>query len=101
METVYQSHHYLSYTSTTNKAWHKVNFKRSIAGLNSELFFSQMTGCLTEAKETWLFYYLSIAEGSTDSFMFSRRALALSEMQSRPVELSMPIPLPVTIISIL
>ena len=58
---------YIPNPSAARRMWDKVNFKRSIAGLNSE--FSFKTGCLTETKETSLSYYLTVVTGRTDRFM--------------------------------
>ena len=46
----------------SGRIWHKVNFKRSLTGLNSEFSFS-LTSCLTKAEEPSLPYYLPIAGG--------------------------------------
>ena len=46
--------------STMDRMWHKVNFKWSKAGLNTEFSFSE-TSCLTKAKDLGLFYYIPLA----------------------------------------
>ena len=61
--------------------WHKVNFKRSLTGLNSEFSFSY-TSCLTKAEEPSLSYYLPIAGGRIIGFIPFPRVLVLCEMQS-------------------
>ena len=61
--------------------WHKVNFKQSLTGLNSEFSFFE-TICLTKAEEPSLPYYLPIARGRIIGFIPFPRVLVLSEMQS-------------------
>ena len=56
-------------------------FKRSLAGLNSELSFSE-TSCLPKAEEPSLLYYLPIARGRIFGFVPLPRVLVLCEMQS-------------------
>ena len=65
----------------SGRKWHKVNFKRSLTGLNSEFSFSQ-TSCLTKAEEPSLPYYLPIAGGRITGFIPFPRVLGLCEMQS-------------------
>ena len=65
----------------TGRVWHKANFKRSLTGLNSE-FFSSLTGCLTNAKEFGLPYYLPINEEWIIAFIPFPSVLVLCEMQS-------------------
>ena len=48
--------------STTDKVWHKVNFKQSKPVLNLDLSFSE-AGCLIKATENSLFYYLTVTGG--------------------------------------
>ena len=55
-------------------------FKQSKAGLNSEFSFSY-SGCLTEAKEPSMPYYLLIAGERTDGLMPFPRTLVQSEKQ--------------------
>ena len=59
----------------------KVNFKRSLTGLNSEFPFSK-TSCLTKAKEPSMPDYLPKAEGRTTGFIHLPRVLVVWEMQS-------------------
>ena len=61
--------------------WHKVIFKRSLTGLNSEFSFS-WTSFLTKAEEPRLSYYLPIAGGRIIGFIPFPRVLVLCEMQS-------------------
>ena len=63
----------------SGRIWHKVIFKRSLTGLNSEFSFSQ-TSCLTEAEEPSLPYYLPIAGGRIIGFIPFPSALVLCEM---------------------
>ena len=65
----------------SGRIWHKVNFKRSLTGLNPEFSFSQ-TSCLTKAEEPSLSYYLPIAGGRIIGFIPFPRVLVLCEMQS-------------------
>ena len=65
----------------TPPIWHKVNFKRSLTGLNSEFSFSY-TSCLTKAEESSLPYYLPIVGGGIIRFIPFPRVLVLREMQS-------------------
>ena len=73
---------YLPNSSVISRMWHKVNyfFKQSTAGLNSEFSFFY-TGCLIEAKEPYLPYYLLIV-GRTNGYMPFSRALVQREMQT-------------------
>ena len=64
----------------SGRMWHKVNFKRSLTGLNSEFSFSK-TSCLNKAEETSLSYYLPIAGGRIIGFIPFPRVLVLCEMQ--------------------
>ena len=57
---------------------HKVNFKRSLTGLNSEFSFS-LTSCLTKTEEPTI---LPIAGGRIIEFIPFPRVLVLCEMQS-------------------
>ena len=61
--------------------WHKVIFKRSLIGLNSEFSFSY-TGWHTKANEPSLPYYLLIAWGRMIEIIPFARILVLCEMQS-------------------
>ena len=63
----------------SSRIWHKVNFKRSLTGLNSEFSFSQ-TSCLTKAEEPSLSYYLPIAGGRIIGFIPFPMVLVLCEM---------------------
>ena len=65
----------------SGRIWHKVIFKRSLTGLNSEFSFSY-TSCLTKAEEPSLSYYLPIAGGRIIGFIHFPRVLVLCEMQS-------------------
>ena len=65
----------------SGKIWHKVNFKQSLTGLNSEFSFSQ-TGCHSKIKELSLPYYLPIAGGRIIGFIPFPRVLVQCEMQS-------------------
>ena len=64
----------------SGRIWHKVIFKRSLTGFNSEFSFS--TSCLAKAEEPSLPYYLPIAGGRIIGFIPFARALVLCEMQS-------------------
>ena len=57
-------------------------FKRSLTGLNSELFFSLTVLLLTKAEEPSLSYYSPIAGGRIIGFIPFPRVLVLCEMQS-------------------
>ena len=65
----------------SGRIWHKVIFKRSLTGLNSEFSFF-LTSCITKTEETSLPYYLPIAGGWIIGFIPFPRVLVLSEMQS-------------------
>ena len=65
----------------SGRIWHKVIFKRSLTGLNSEFSFSS-TSCLTKAEEHSLSYYLPIAGGRIIGFIPFPRVFVLCEMQS-------------------
>ena len=65
----------------SGRIWHKVIFKQSLIGLNSEFSFS-LTSCLTKAEEPSLPYYLPIAGGRIIGFIPFPRVLVLCEMQS-------------------
>ena len=52
----------------------KVNFKRSLKGLNSEFSFSQI-GCHTRVKEPSMPYYLFISEERIVGFILSPKLL--------------------------
>ena len=65
----------------SGRIWHKVNFKQSLTGLNSEFSFSY-TSCLIKAEEPSLPYYLAIAGGRIIGFIPFPRVLVLCEMQS-------------------
>ena len=61
--------------------WHKVNFKRSLTGLDSVFSFS-WTSCFTKALEHSLSYYLPRAGGKIIGFIPFPRVLVLWEIQS-------------------
>ena len=61
----------------SGRIWHKVNFKRSLTGLNSE--YSFLTSCFTKAEEISLSYYLPIARGRIIGFIPFPRVLVLCE----------------------
>ena len=65
----------------------KVNFKRSLTGLNSEFSFS-LTGCLTEAKYLCLSYYLPIAVSNSVSSK-QRINEGLTRKSKEPARVSM------------
>ena len=65
----------------SGRIWHKVNFMRSLTGLNSDFSFS-LTICLTKAEEPSLLYYLPIAGGRIIGSIPFPRVLVLCEMQS-------------------
>ena len=52
----------------SGRIWLKVNFKRSLTGLNSEFSFSK-TSCFNKAEEPSLPYYLPIAGGRIIGFI--------------------------------
>ena len=58
-------------------------FKKSLTDFNSEFSFSQ-TGCLTNAKESSLSYYLSISGGKITGFIPFPKVLVICEMLSAP-----------------
>ena len=60
---------------------HTKFFKQSLIGLNSEVSFSSI-GCLTEAREHSLPYYLPIAGRRIIGFITFPRVLVLCEIQS-------------------
>ena len=68
---------WISQPQQGQKTW--AIFKWSTPDLNSENFFSQ-TGYLTKAKETHLFYYVTIAKERIDEFMSFLMAVALREI---------------------
>ena len=71
---------YLPTPPRSSKIRHKVNFKRSLTGLNSTFSF-YLIGWPTMAKES-LPYYLRIAGERIVAFITFSRALALWEMQT-------------------
>ena len=82
----------------TVRMWHKVNFKLSLTGLNSELSFSK-TGCLNKAKNRSLPNYLPIGGRRIIGFTPFPRVLVLCEMQtaSSSFELVLPCPFSTTL----
>ena len=60
----------------SSRIWHKVIFKRSLTGLNSEYSFSY-TSCLAKAEEPSLPYYLPIAGGRIIRFIPFPKVLVL------------------------
>ena len=65
----------------SSRIWHKVNFKRSLTGLNSEFSYS-WNSCLTTAEEPSLPYYSPIGRRRIIGFLPFPRVLVLCEMQS-------------------
>ena len=60
---------------------HKVNFKQSLTGANSEFSFS-LTSCYIKVKKHSLPYYLPIARGRIVGFILFRMKLELCGMQT-------------------
>ena len=71
---IYQPHR-------SGRILHKVNFKRSLTGLNSEFSFSK-TNCLSKVEEPSLPNYLPIAGTRILRFIPFLKVLMLIEMQS-------------------
>ena len=65
----------------SGRIWHKVIFKRSLTGLNSEHSFSK-TSSLAKVEEPSLSHYLPIAGGRIFGFIPFPSVLVLREMQS-------------------
>ena len=65
----------------SGRIWHKVIFKRSLTGLNSEFSLSK-TNCLIKVEEPSLPYYLPVAGGRIIGFIPFPKVLVLCEMQS-------------------
>ena len=64
-----------------SRIWHKVNFKRSLTGLNSEFSFAK-TSWHTKVKNPNLLQYLPIAGREIVGFILFLRVLALYKMQA-------------------
>ena len=76
----YEPHH-------TNRMRHKVNFKRSLTGLNSEFSFSQ-TSCHTKAKEHSLPYYFTHSwMDSSEIYTFLKGISAVRNVQISSMEI--------------
>ena len=63
------------------RMWHKVIFKESSKGFNSEFTFSK-TGCHAKVKQHSLSYYLPIAGGRIVVCIPFQKVLVLCDMQT-------------------